>query len=236
MTSLAGAFDGQMMKNLNFHAAWLPIISPIGLGYFGKVSNGIFQPQGNIADHSGVTVTPISTGAAIQDVSFESSGIKTSYFTISGGIETPVTVVPNNPSVQAAASYSFANSDSYKVLCTGLYAEIISNDLADYFHDTVWPALNAQGRKWDTSMKIIYQLFYASNYILMASSQKSTNFTLSGSGSAIFEVGAGSISSSLSLSNDKNAELNMTGYNEPGIIGYSMMSFKGDGTPVIPSN
>ena len=237
MANLQQSYDKAMMSFMQYHAAWPAQAATYAVGAYGKFVNGVFQITGNLHDHTGLTITPIVLDdSPLKDVHFESSNIKSQAYVLNGSVETPVEVIPNSPSVSADLQYTFSDANGYSVDCTDLSLTVISENPADYFQDTVWPALHAQGRQWDNSLKIIYRLYVASNYVLMGSSQKNSVFNLSGTGSALFSFGKGTISGGLSLVNTQNAEINLFGYNLPQVIGFDLMSFNKGGQAILPNN
>ncbi len=237
MSSLQQAYDSAMMKEMAYHAAWPPIINSVQVGVFGTMSNGVFQVLGNLTAHTGgqLVLEPVQVDNELRDVDFQTQNARVESYVFKGGVKTPGDI-PDTPNVEAELDFSFSSSNSIYVMCTNMSAQAISANLADYFHDTVWPALNSEGRRWSTGQKIVYQTYTAANYVMMGSSQKNTSFSLSGAASMLFDFGKGSISGKMTISSQQSAELMLTGFAEPGIIGFEMMSFKSDGTPVIPSN
>ncbi|RYZ31552.1 MAG: hypothetical protein EOP49_38800, partial [Sphingobacteriales bacterium] len=54
---LAAQFESIIERQLNVHAAWVPITTPYKLGDYGLISDGVFQKLGNIQDDFDVTFT-----------------------------------------------------------------------------------------------------------------------------------------------------------------------------------
>lgn len=101
-------FDNLLKRELNIHAAWLPVTNTFKLGDYGLFSDGVLVKAGNIKDDFGVPFAP-AAGPPLK-LDFKSKGTSIIRTTASG----TVAVLPEED-VDATLTVEFSSESSFLV-------------------------------------------------------------------------------------------------------------------------
>ncbi|MBD2753435.1 hypothetical protein [Spirosoma validum] len=194
---LAAQFETIIERQLNVHAAWVPVTTPYKLGDYGLISDGVFQKLGNIKDEFNVSFTE-GTG---EDATLSFVSDNTIVVDTSAGAE--VTVSPESD-IKANITYKFQNDKSFLVKAPIINVSVIENV------NQVAQQLKKVDA-WRRVYKVVFQVYVAQNPLILSTVTGDTDVTIGGSGSALPQFNIGNASASFSLKTTKELGLNISG-------------------------
>lgn len=194
---LAAQFETIVERQLNVHAAWLPITTPYKLGDYGLISDGVFQKLGNIRDEFNVSFTE-GTG---QDATL--SFVSDNTLVVDAGTGAQVNLNQGG-SIKGNVTYKFQNEKSFLVQAPVINVSIIEN-----VNQVAKQLKQADG--WRNKFKVVFQVYVAQNPLILSTVEGGTDVTLGGEGSALPQFNIGSASASFSLKTTKELGLNISG-------------------------
>ncbi len=194
---LAADFETIVHRQLNVHAAWMPITTPYKLGDYGLISDGVFQKLGNIKDEFNVSFTE-GTG---QDA--ELNFVSDSTTVIDAGTGAEVTLNPQ-AEVKANVTYKFNRDKSFLVKAPVINVSVIEkvNQVAQQLKRT---------DDWRKKFNVVYQVYTAQNPLILSTIEGGTEVTIGAEGSAPKPFNVGSASAKFSLKTTKELGLDISG-------------------------
>lgn len=194
---LAAQFESIVERQLNVHAAWLPVTTPFKLGDYGLMSDGVFMKMGNIKDEFNISFTE-GTGeeAKLNFVSESTTVVDTS-----AGAE--VTVDPAID-IKANITYKFEKDKSFLVKAPVINVSIIEN-----VNQVATQLKNVAG--WRNKYKVVFQVYVAKNPLIISTNEGGTEVTIGGEGSAPKQFNVGNASANFSLKTTKALGLEISG-------------------------
>jgi hypothetical protein len=207
---IANAYNRVIRRQLEQHAAWLPLANIFRLGDFGVVSNGLFTRIGNVSD-LGLHWKEKDGGST--KLEFTSQSVTTTR--IEGGAK--VDVFSNSAAVDAKLVLGFERKASFVLKA----ATITSREIDDVF--AVAAALHDHSA-WRRRYRFVRQVYSAQNPLILANIEGSTTVTISGKAVALKQLDLGDASATLELATDRELALEIVG--DSGTIGLGLARIK----------
>lgn len=209
---LARKYNKVLHKELDIHAAWLPITNNFTLGDFGIIDDGVFQRMGNISDF-GISNVETLDGPE-SSINFSSEGTRA--ISLSGDIEVPA--LPEGD-IGAKIRLEFSNENSMvikgKIVSTEMKSIItIANKLASI------PAWHPYSKK----MKIVSAVYRATDCAVLTTKKKGAMFEISGTANALRIFNAGRAEAGLQITKSRESGLEILGKQGP--IGLDMFRIR----------
>lgn len=205
---LAKQFEDIVHRQLNVHAAWMPVTTPYKLGDYGLISDGVFQKLGNINEFN---------------VSFtEATGQETKLRFVSEGstvvdANTGAEINLNAHELKANVTYKFSREKSLL-----LEAPVVNVSTIDNVGQVARQLKRASG--WRKRHTVIYQIYTAQNPLILATNEGGTEATLSGEGSAPNQFHIGRGLAKFGLKTNKELSLEISG--KTGAIALGLFKLK----------
>lgn len=198
-------FDDILKRELNIHAAWLPVTNTFKLGDYGIVSDGVLVTMGNIKDDFGVTFTQ-APGPNAQ-LNFASKG--TSMVKVAGGAT--VQQFPGSD-VDAKLTVEFKRERSFllKVKLTVSQMQGL-NEVAGKLNKVP---------QWEGRFRVVSALYIGTNCALISSKAAGSKIELSGKANALQQLDLGAASAEIQVTNSTEIGLEIVG--KKGVIGLAM--------------
>lgn len=194
---LAAQFETIVERQLNVHAAWLPVTNPYRLGDYGLMSDGVFQKLGNIKDDFGVSTTEING----EEASLNFVSENTIVVDASTGAE--ITLNPE-AELKANITFKFQNDKSFLVKAPVITVSVIEN-----VNQVAQQLKKADG--WRNKYKVVFQVYVAENPLIISTNEGGTEVTVGGEGSAPKQFNVGKASANFSLKTTRALGLEITG-------------------------
>jgi hypothetical protein len=168
---LPDLFNDLILKQLNVHAAWLPITNTFSIGDYGLISNGVFSRLGNIEQDFGVSFTTKPGNPSTID--FKSAG--TRVFKLSAGAK--VNTIPAG-AVDAKVLIQFGKEQSFWIQSPEIQVtEIVAiQKLAEQL---------SKIKAWRNKFKCIFQVYHAKNAVIFSTVEANSEIEFSGDISAL---------------------------------------------------
>lgn len=194
---LAAQFETIIERQLNVHAAWMPITTPYKLGDYGLITDGVFQKLGNIKDDFNISFTE-GTG---QDATLSFVSDNTTVVDVNTGAQ-----VNLNPQadIKANVTYNFQKDKSFLVKAPVINVSVIENV------NQVAMQLK-QASDWRNKYKVVFQVYVAQNPLILSTVEGGTEVTIGAAASALPQFNIGNASASFSLKTNKELGLNISG-------------------------
>lgn len=237
-SELARTYNNELYKAKGYYSAWAPIIRSPKLGDYGQFNDGVFDNKGDISTLTKGLSNPIiveegepdntPTDAIVTYGSFS----KDKFMINAEYQKVEVDAIGDDDDIQFGITYSAEKNISFEFDAPGVYSITMANT-----DEEIWSALSKvkdhAGDDWNTSNKIVYKVYYASSYFLIASQSKGSAFDLTGFGNVVSKFDTGGMSStsgglSLEITKEVNETIVLLAY-EPAIIGFELMRFKNSG-------
>ena len=210
---LPNQFNDIIQKDLNVHAAWLPITQNYTLGDYGVFSDGVFAKLGNIKEFN--VSFEQSTGP---NASIDYTSARTKVIKVAGGAE--VDVIPAG-AIDAKISFKFEDANSFLIKSPTITVTAIGNvqQVASKLKST---------KAWKRDWKVVYEVYTAQDPVVMSTKDAGTEITFSGDATALKELKLGN--AGISFTSNKKLGLDMQG--KGGVIGLGLFKLKtiGGGT------
>lgn len=206
--SLAKNLQRGLKKEMNFHAAWMPVANSFRVGTYGLVEGGVLRPLGHITDDFGVDIGELETGNTTT-LDFESKGVTT--IRAVAGAEVPA--FPDVGSLDAELTFLFSDSDSV----------VLKTPTLDYRSmPSVQKVANqiAKLDEWSRSFRVVSGVYEAGNSVVLLASEANTKITFDGKVSALEQIlrGNGKVDFEFSVSSEKS----FRSIGKQGVIGLSL--------------
>lgn len=193
---LAAQFETIIERQLNVHAAWVPVTTPYKLGDYGLISDGVFQKLGNISEFNVQFTEGTGEDATLSFVSDNTVVIDSS-----AGAD--VTISPS-ADIKANITYKFQNEKSFLVKAPIINVSVIENV------NQVAQQLKKVDA-WRRVYKVVFQVYVAQNPLILSTVTGDTDVTIGGEGSALPQFNIGNASANFSLKTTKELGLNISG-------------------------
>ncbi|MVM28910.1 hypothetical protein GO755_02615 [Spirosoma sp. HMF4905] len=207
---LAAQFETIIERQLNVHAAWVPITDPFRLGDYGQISDGVFQKLGNITDDFGVSFN-VGNG---KDVSFNFISEKT--VVVDLGADAGVNINPQ-AEIKANVTYKFQKDESFLI-----NAPIINVSIIDNVNQVAIKLKEIDG--WKRKFIVVSKVYTAKNALVIGANEGGTEVTISADGSGLEQFNVGEASVKFSLKTNKKLGLEIKG--ETGVIALGLFKLK----------
>lgn len=215
---LAKQFNNIIEKQLNIFAAWLPVTNSYRLGDYGIIEDGVFAKMGNIHEFD-VTITE----GAGPETSIDFTSAQTRVTNIAAGVE--VNVIPEG-AVNAQVKFHFDNASSFVLKSPSISVATIDNI------NQVGDQLIAHP-KWKKKFKVVYQIYFGKEVVLMSTINAGTEITFKGDVNALQKLKLGNVDVTYS----SNSKLGLELKGAAGVIGLGLFQistgFLGTGTPTV---
>ncbi|MFN8305698.1 MAG: hypothetical protein U0T79_02900 [Ferruginibacter sp.] len=205
------------------YGTYPPVSNLAQIGSYGNFKDGIFTLVGQLCDYNGqgsISYNNPETTPSSQNINYTKGKSTTVKWEMKGGVKTIVEEFDTAVDVDAGIDYTFSESNSLMFCGDSFFQTVIDPDPAD-FYAKIWPMLKG----WDDDWVIINQVLECSNFVYVDSSNSNSVFSICGSALALGDFGEGKISSALSIENDSNLNLKLTGYSNPGIFGVGLIKY-----------
>jgi hypothetical protein len=204
---LPNQFNDIIQRDLNVHAAWLPITQNYELGDYGLIADGVFAKLGNIKEFNISFVSSTGPEAKLDYTSERTRVIK-----FAGGVE--VNEIPA-AAIDAKLVFKFENGNSFLIKCPVISVSAISN-----VQQVAKQLKKAVGWRWN--WKVVYDTYAAKDAAVMSTVDGGTDISFSGDAKALKELKIGS--ASLEFSSNKKLGLDIQG--KSGIIALGLFKLK----------
>ena len=204
---LPNMFNDIIQKDLNVHAAWLPVTQNYELGDYGLISDGVFAKLGNISEF-GVTMN--STKGPDAKLDYTSARTKVTKF--SGGAE--VDAIPA-AAIDAKIVFKFETANSFIIKCPVISVNAISNV------QQVANQLKKVGG-WRKNWKVVYETYNADDAVVMSTVDGDTEISFTGDAKALKELKIGS--ADVGFNSTKKLGLDIQG--KDGVIALGLFKLK----------
>jgi hypothetical protein len=213
----ASLFSKVLHKEIDVHAAWMPVANNFQLGDYGVISDGVFVKMGNVGEYG---VSFVAAAAPPIQLKFRSAGTRVRRF--AGGAE--ITAMPP-ADIDAKLVVEFDAADSF-YLDAHLTAQAIEN-------------LAQVGRKlrdtagWKRKYRVVHTTYTGKNCTILSSRHANSKVEISGKASALQQLELGHADAGLTVSGDDSAGLDVVG--GTGVVGLRMFKLRllGGGTRIL---
>ena len=204
---LPNQFNDIIQKDLNVHAAWLPITQNYNLGDYGLIADGVFSKLGNIKEFN----VPFeqTTGPS---VSIDYSSANTRVTKFAGGAE--VSTIPAG-AIDAKISFLFEKAQSFLIKSPVINVSAIEN-----VQQVAAKLKNTKG--WRRKWKVVYQIYFAQDAVVISTVDSDTEISFSGNASALKDLKIGN--AGVEFSAKKKLGLDIQG--KAGVIGLGLFKLK----------
>jgi hypothetical protein len=211
---LPNQFNDIIQKDLNVHAAWLPITQNYVLGDYGLISDGVFSKLGNIKEFN--VSFEQSTGPAVT-INYKSDVSRVTKF--AGGTE--VQAIPAS-AIDAKVTLKFDKAKSILIKSPTINVSAIGNvqQVANQLKKA-----NGWRRKW----KVVFEIYQAQDAVVMSTTDAGTEISFEGNATALESLDLGKTGLSFSVVGNKQLGLDIQG--KAGVIALGLFKLKliGDG-------
>jgi hypothetical protein len=215
---IASAYNRILRRQINQHAAWLPITNTFGLGDFGVVSNGLFTRIGNVAD-LGIGYKQRSGPPSKLD--YSSSSVSSTRIEAGGNVP----AFSDSASIDAQLVFSFERQSTFVLKA----AQVVSHEIEDIF--AVAAALHRHGG-WRRRYRFVTRVYHAKNPLILASRESATKVTLSGKAAALKQVELGNIAAEIGVTASRELALEITGQTGVIALGLGRVTLAGAAGPL----
>jgi len=198
-------FDRILHKEIDVHAAWLPVTNVIKVGDFGLISDGVFARQGNIRDVFGVDFET-DPGPAV-NLDFKSEKVREVRFTAGAEVD----VFPDQP-LEAKLTINFERSKSF-YLKAKLDTEQMKNSFA------VALAL-VSNPNWRRRFKVVSGVYNGTAPVIMSSRSGNTEVSISAKADVLQKFELGNAEAGLTFKSSSSLGLEILG--EQGVVGLQL--------------
>lgn len=213
----ARRFSRILHREIDVHAAWLPVTNTFRLGDYGMVSDGVLVKMGNI-DEFGVEFVPGAGRPA--ELQFRSDGTKVRR--VVGGAE-----APSFPQVDLGAEIviDFKAADSIYIS-----ANLVSEEMQNVAQ--VGAALRNAGG-WRRRYRVVSSVYSAEHCTMISAREANSRITISGTADALRLLELGQAHADVTVSSEESLGLNLAG--RSGVVGLRMFTLRalGGGTRLL---
>jgi hypothetical protein len=206
---IAATFSKHLHKEVDAHAAWLPVANNFAVGDYGLVSDGVFNRMGSISEF-GVDAAGADTNAVKLD--FKSEG--TRLVSLVG--EAEVSELPPAP-IDAKLRIEFSNRDSY-------YAKAAKASVSEIPNLRQVAAQLAKADGWRRKYRVVWSTVTAHDCLIVTSRAANAAFELSGKAEVLKQLGLGGAKAGVNISGERDVGLSIVG--ETGVVGLKLFKLK----------
>jgi hypothetical protein len=204
----ASLFDDILKRELNVHAAWLPITNTFELGDYGVVSDGVLIKMGNIGT-MGVGWTA-KDGACAQ-LDFASDGTRI----VRAVGNATVRAFPDQD-IDASLTIEFERESSFLVKARLTVSQV--QDVA-----AVTEKLS-QLAEWKTRYRVVSAVYVGQQCTIVSSKGANSRIALSGKANALKQLDLASASAGIEVNSAERIGLQIVG--ETGVVGLSLFKLR----------
>lgn len=198
-------FDDILKRELNIHAAWLPVTNTFKLGDYGIISDGVLVAMGSIKGDFGVNFTQ-APGPNVQ-LNFASKG--TSMVRVAGGAT--VEQFPGSD-VDAKLTVEFKRERSFLLKAKVTVAQMQGlNEVAGKLNSVP---------QWEGRFRVVSALYIGTSCALISSKAAGSKIELSGKANALQHLDLGAAFAEVQVTNRTEIGLEIVG--KKGVIGLAM--------------
>jgi hypothetical protein len=206
---LPNQFNDIIQRDLNVHAAWLPITQNYSLGDYGLISDGVFSKLGNISEFN----VPFqqSTGPSVS-INYKSDISRVTKF--AGG--TVVQAIPAT-AIDAKVTLKFDKAQSILIKSPSIKVTAIGNvqQVANQLKKT-----DGWKRKWT----VVFETYHAEEPVVMSTKEAGTEISFTGDAAALESLNLGKTGLSFSVEGNKTIGLDFQG--KAGIIALGLFKLR----------
>lgn len=203
--SLAKEYTRIFKRNLLHFPTWIPLTDAFEVGDYGAFRNGVFQKLGNIREFGVDPGTRVS--ATRVRFSYSSAGAVVAR----GGAEAKGAAAPQGAS--AKLDIGFQGEEAFFVRTRDL--TVMEMPAVDAVAHQLVRKRDASGRKWKQAWRVVRKVYVADDPVILASAEKQTSFSLSGSANAIAQVELGKGSAEIAVTSSRGNTLEIVGGKGP---------------------
>jgi hypothetical protein len=204
--SLARKYNTLLKRSLHHYAAWSPVTDAYEVGDYGGFRRGVFVKLGNIREF-GVDPRP-QAGSSIVSFNFTSSGAVASRTQAGVAVES----FGDEPT-EAKLSIDFKGQNSLFIR-TGEIS-VIEMPSVDQVAFRLCKAVDDAGRKWKLGWRTVRKVYVAENPTILASEERETGFSLSGTAGALKKLEIGQASVGIAVESTQARTLQILGGSGP---------------------
>ena len=206
---LPNQFNDIIQRDLNVHAAWLPITQNYALGDYGLISDGVFSKLGNISEFN-VSFNQ-STGPSVS-INYKSDISRVTKF--AGGAE--VQAIPAT-AIDAKVTLKFDREKSFLIKSPTIKVSAIGNV------QQVANQLKKAGG-WRRKWKVVFETYHAEDAVVMSTIEAGTEISFSGSAPSLESLSLGKADVSFGIEGNKQIGLDIQG--KEGVIALGLFKLK----------
>jgi hypothetical protein len=204
----ASLFDDVLKRELNIHAAWLPVTNTYEVGDFGIVSDGVWTKMGNIRRFG---VGWAAAAGPPATINFTSKGTRLVRAVGNAKVE----AFPNQP-IDASLTIEFERESSFFLKVALTVSQM--QDLA-----AVADKLG-QVSQWKSQYRVVSAAYTGQQCTILSSKAANSKIALSGKADALQQLELASASAGITVSSSEEIGLNLVG--ETGIVGLSLFKLR----------
>ena len=204
MAGTAKRFNRILQKEINVHAAWLPVANTSALGDYGLISDGVFTKMGNISefgiDAHGASGNPIG-------LDFSSEG--TRVFKLIG--DTEVDTLPDSD-IEAKVRIEFSKQDSF----------LLKAQLNTFEMQSVAMVARSlsQAPGWRKKYRVVSAVYTGEDCMILSTREANSKVELSGKADALKKFDLGKVEAGLNYDSTKQLGLEIVG--DSGVVGLGL--------------
>ena len=206
---LPNQFNDIIQRDLNVHAAWLPITQNYVLGDYGLISDGVFSKLGNISEFNVSFQQSTGPGTSIN---YKSDISRVTKF--AGGAE--VQAIPAS-AIDAKVTLKFEKEQSFLIKSPSIKVNAIGN-----VQQVANQLKKAPG--WKRKWTVVFETYHAEEPVVMSTKEKGTEISFSGDAAALESLNLGKTGVSFSVEGNKAIGLDIQG--KAGIIALGLFKLK----------
>lgn len=213
----ARLFSKILHREIDVHAAWVPVSNSFKIGDYGVISDGVLVKMGSIDEYSVPFVTEAAPPIRLK---FRSDGTRVRRF--AGGAE--IQAMPA-ADIDAKLVVEFDSANSF-YLDAQLTAEAIQN-LAQVGREL------RKAAGWKRQYRVVHSIYTGENCTLLSSRNANSKVEISGKANALQQLELGQANAGVTVSSEDSVGLEVVG--ETGVVGLRMFKLRllGGGTRVL---
>ena len=209
MSGLAKSYEKAIYKELQAHAAWLPVTNTLKVGDYGFFEGGVFRSIGNLSAKYPELELKIEQGPSTK-IDFTSKGTKTFKLNANGEATDSFARLGD---AKASLKFEFTKENSVVVKIKEITVDQLQNieEVSDY--------LVSKGG-WKKKYKVISAAYTGKECLVVCAREAGTEIQISGSANLLKAVESGKADAGLEISSSKSSAFNSVG--ESGVVALRM--------------
>lgn len=204
----ASLFDGILKRELNVHAAWLPITNTFEIGDYGVASDGVLVKMGNIREF-GVSWNPGS--GPLATLNFASDGTR-----IVRAVGNATVQAFPDQDIDASLTIEFERESSFLVKAALTVSQM--QDVAAVAEKL------SQVRQWKSGYRVVSAIHVGRQCTILSSKGANSKIALSGKANALRQLDLASASAGIELSSSERIGLSLVG--QTGVVALSLFKLR----------